>query len=108
MTVRPDAALLRFRALLNQSGVTVMDKEERAFTNDLGALVAWVDHLEAEIKALRRSYQGLGNLSASVAILDVNLSHDTANFDELAMGVLRSSWADVKAALNTEKPDGQG
>ena len=43
MTVRPISALLRFRSVLEQSKSAVMDKDDRDFVNDLGAVLHWLD-----------------------------------------------------------------
>lgn len=46
MTVRPNSALLRFRSVLEQSKSAVMDKDDRDFVNDLGAVLHWLDFAE--------------------------------------------------------------
>jgi hypothetical protein len=51
----------------------------------------------------------LGNLSLSIAILDVNLRGPTATLDEQGLNAVRSAWEDVKAELNRRpSPEGGG
>lgn len=45
----------------------------------------------------------MDNLSLSVAILDVNLSLPTADFDEPAMCIVREAWRHAKAELERSR-----
>lgn len=50
MTVRPNAAILRFQSVVEQAKSAVMDKDDRDFANDLGAVLHWLDFAEQALQ----------------------------------------------------------
>lgn len=45
---RPNLEIIRLKQAVSASRETEMDRDTAAFMHDLGAAVAWIDHLEFE------------------------------------------------------------